>query len=286
MPEQASIRPVKTVCLLLLCFAAAAFAASEEPITRKWLEKSLFQSIRVKPSQPPQLLLQFKANGTRFLCLRNGQEDKVSDYGETMSVNLGETFSLSEHHSGLEFRPLPKPLDKNGWLIEWQFDARSFGGRVTDRYGILLILKTSVGAELRFVEPRDPFDPKLPPTDPTYQTILKLIAEIEPLVRHELTGETPSGIVPPPFSKATTALVFRWEMKPGGDANLLGVRWVASAVSGVEKNHLIATAKSEPGKTSGLFTLKKPTAGFPPGQYRVEIWQAGKTIYGEEFQIR
>jgi hypothetical protein len=54
----------------------------------------------------------------------------------------------------------------------------------------------------------------------------------------------------------------------------------------VEKDHLIATAKSDPGKANGEFTLKKPTAGFPTGEYRMEIWQAGKMIYAEKFEIK
>ena len=64
------------------------------------------------------------------------------------------------------------------------------------------------------------------------------------------------------------------------------IRWIAADVAGVEKNHVIATAKSEPDKNEGEFTLKKPTAGFPPGQYRIEIWQPGKMISSEEFQIK
>jgi hypothetical protein len=61
---------------------------------------------------------------------------------------------------------------------------------------------------------------------------------------------------------------------------------LAENVRGAEKTHLIATTKSDPNKREGEFTLKKPTAGFPPGQYRVEIWQAGKMIYSEKFEIK
>jgi hypothetical protein len=32
--------------------------------------------------------------------------------------------------------------------------------------------------------------------------------------------------------------------------------------------------------------LKKPAAGFPPGRYRIELWQSGKMIYSEKFEIK
>jgi hypothetical protein len=31
--------------------------------------------------------------------------------------------------------------------------------------------------------------------------------------------------------------------------------------------------------------LTRPTAGFPPGRYRIEVWQAGKMIHSESFEI-
>jgi hypothetical protein len=65
----------------------------------------------------------------------------------------------------------------------------------------------------------------------------------------------------------------------------VSVRWTAEDVSGIEKDHVITTAKSEPKKQSGQFLLAKPTAEFPPGNYRVEIRQAGKKIYRESFEI-
>ena len=121
----------------------------------------MFQSIGVKAGQPPQLQLRFKNSGGRFLLFRDGKEDKVSDYNETVTVKPGEAFTLTEHHGSLEFAPLPKPLDQHGWLVSLNFDARSFGGKESARYAILLIL---AAAELRFVQPDPNFDPKLPPT--------------------------------------------------------------------------------------------------------------------------
>lgn len=286
MPDHHAVRPMKTLCISLLCFAAGAFAAGDEPITQEWLEKGPFQSIRVKPGQPPQLLLQFKRDGARFLSLRNGQEEKVSDYGETISVNFGENLSLTEHHGGLEFRPLPKPLDQNGWLIESQFDARSFGGGLITRYGIVLIVGIPAAPELRFVEPEKGFDPKLPPTDPTFQKVQSIVAAADPFSRHDLVGETANGETKAPFPAGVSAVHFRWEKKGGASPDPLEVRWIAENVRGAEKNHLIVTSKSDASKSEGEFMLKKPTAGFPPGQYRIEIWQTGKMIYSEKFEIK
>ena len=67
----------------------------------------------------------------------------MNEYGETIGLKIGESLSLSEQHGGLQFRPLPKPLDQNGWLLEFFFDARSFGGQESSRYAIVLILHGS-----------------------------------------------------------------------------------------------------------------------------------------------
>jgi hypothetical protein len=286
MSKQPTVRSVKRIFLLLLGLGVAALAADEDPVTRAWLEKNFVRSIRVRPGEPPQLLLQFKDKGARFLCLRNEEEEKVNDYGETMSVKPGETFSLNEHHGILEFRPLPKPLDRNGWLIESQFDARSFGGDVITRYGIVLIVGAPAALELRFVEPEKGFDPKLPASDPTFQKVQSIVAATDPLAPHDLVGETANGEEKAPFPASVSALHFRWEKRGGASLDPLEVRWIAQDVRGAEKNHLVATTKSEGDKREGEFSLKKPTAGFPPGQYRVEIWQSGKMIYSEKFEIK
>jgi hypothetical protein len=256
------------------------------PITRALLEKSVFQSIRAMAENPPRLAIRFKEAGARFLCMRDGREDKVNDYGETMSIKLGEDFSMSEAHASLEFKPLPKPLDRKGWLIEVDADARSFGGDKSTSYGIVLIAGKPESPELRFVEPEKNFDPKLPPTDPTFQKLQTILAATDPLSRHDLTAETASGEAKPPFPASVSALHFHWEKKGGAPPDPLEVRWIAENVRGAEKNHLIVTSKSESDKTEGEFNLKKPTAGFPPGQYRVEIWQSGKMIYSEKFEIK
>jgi tetratricopeptide (TPR) repeat protein len=105
----------------------------------------------------------------------------------------------------------------------------------------------------------------------------------EAFIRHDLSA---TGQAVPPFSKSTEALLFKWELSPQTGPGPLGIRWIAEDVPGVEKNRVIATSKSETDKREGEFTLKKPTAGFPPGQYRVELWQAGKMIYSEKFEIK
>ena len=173
-------------------------------------------------------------------------------------------------------------------MIQSHFDARSFGGGESTSYGIVLLLGDAANAELKFIEPEQGFDPRKAKidSDPTYQKIIKVAGESDLLARHELVGEGAAGEVKPPLTSAITGLHLRWQKKPQLSQDPLGIRWIAADVAGVEKNHVIATAKSEPDKNEGEFTLKKPTAGFPPGQYRIEIWQSGKIIYSEKFEIK
>jgi hypothetical protein len=275
---------MRTTSLLLFFISGALAFAEQQPLTRESLEGPMFQSIGIKAGQPPQLQLQFKASGGRFLLFRDGKEDKVSDYGETVNVKPGENFALTEHHGSLQFVPLPKPLDEHGWLVSLNFDARSFGGKETSRYVIVLILQ---GAELRFVQPEPNFDPKLPPNDPTYQRIIKLLGEATNVSSHSLYAETPSGKTTAPFPVSATKLVFEWKLRPGAPSDSVEARWIAAETGGVApKDHVISSSKSELGKAEGEFLLTKPTAGFPPGKYRVELRQGGKLIYAEDFAIR
>jgi hypothetical protein len=266
-------------CLLVL---ASAFA-DDSALTREWLEKNYFRSIK---AEGDRIVVRFKEGGERFYATLDGAEGTVSEYGGVMQIALGQKLKLSSRHSSLEFTPLPKPLDKNGWIISSRFDATSFGGGQVTRYGIVLITGKPESPELRFVEPEKDFDPKLPPTDQTFQKLQTILAATDPLSRHDLVGETANGEVKAPFPTSVSALHFRWEKKGGASPDPLEVRWIAENVRGAEKNHLVATTKSAGDKREGEFSLKRPTAGFPPGQYRVEIWQVGKMIYSEKFEIK
>jgi hypothetical protein len=110
-------------------------------------------------------------------------------------------------------------------------------------------------------------------------------ATLELFFQHELYAQTPDAKAKSPFTKAAPKLIFDWKSTVPIGEDPLGIRWIAEDVPGVERNHVIATAKSEPNKQSGHFSLTKPTAGFPTGKYRVEIWQSGKEVYREEFEI-
>ena len=275
---------MRKIFFWLLLSASAVAATDSEPLTRESLEGPMFQSIGVKAGQPPLLQLRFKSSGGRFLLFRDGKEDKVSGYNETVTVKLGENFALTEHHGSLEFSPLPKPLDQHGWLLSLNFDARSFGGKETSRYAIVLILN---GAEVRFIQPDPSFDPKLPPSDPTYQRIVKLVEQATLLFAHSLSAETPSGRATTPIPASATKLVFDWKLSPGASGEPIEMRWIAADTGGVApKDHVISSSKSEPSKTEGKFTLSKPTSGFPLGKYRIELRQDGKLIYAEDFAIQ
>ena len=271
---------MKRLCVFLL-LVSISLAVEPPYLTRESLEK-MFQSVAAEPGQ---LVIRIKNIGPRFSRRRGDDEATVNNYGETIRIKLGERVRFGTHHMSLEFRPLPAPLDKNGFLIESNFDARSFGGQRTTSYGVVLILKSDQGAELQFVEPEKGFDPALPVTDPTYQKIVKTIDDAGPFASHSLLAEKDSRKSKSPFPPHPDGLLFEWQLR-AASADPLGIRWIAENVAGVEKDHVIAKSKSEPNKREGEFTLKKPTAGFPPGQYRVEIWQSGKIIYSEKFEIK
>ena len=270
---------MKPLCVFLL-LVNSSLAVEPSFLTRESLEK-MFQSVRAEPGQ---VVIQIKDVGLRFSRRRGDEQPTVNNYGETIRIKLGERVRFGTHHMSLEFRPLPAPLDKNGFLIRSHFDARSFGGGQTTSYGIVLILTSARGVELQFVEPEEGFDPALSATDPTYQKIVDTIAGAGPFALHSLLAEKDSRKSKSPFPPHPDSLLFEWQLR-AASADPLGIRWIAEDVDGVEKDHVIATAKSEPNKQSGQFSLSKPTAGFPPGKYRVEIWQSGKEIFREPFKI-
>jgi hypothetical protein len=127
---------------------------------------------------------------------------------------------------------------------------------------------------LKILDPAKPVAPRDPVIDDPYTVVLTILRGPDLLEDHSLAGETAQGSAIPPFNYAVGRLRLRWQLPTAASSEPVEIRWIAVRVGGVEKDHLIATAKSDPGKANGEFTLKKPTAGFPPGQYRVEIWRA------------
>jgi len=139
---------------------------------------------------------------------------------------------------------------------------------------------------LKTIDPARQVPPPDPIEDDAYEALLTFLEASSSLITHALLGEMPQGSLPPLFRPATARLRFTWALAPEASSEPIEIRWIAGDVAGVEKNHLIASSKSEPDKREGEFSLTKPTAGFPPGQYRVEIWQVGKMIYSEKFEIK
>jgi len=106
-----------------------------------------------------------------------------------------------------------------------------------------------------------------------------------PFVAHSLFAESKGGKTNEPFPSRSDRIVFECEIAQPSN-NPLGVRWIAAATHGAAPpNHLIATSISKPGELKPQFALKTPTAGFPPGEYRLEIWQNGKQIYAQRFNV-
>jgi hypothetical protein len=108
-----------------------------------------------------------------------------------------------------------------------------------------------------------------------------------PSVEAKLSADTSQGETAPPFPASAMKLRLKWKALEERLAQPLEIRWIAVDTAGVApKDHVISASRSEPGKTAGAFALSKPTSGFPPGKYRVELQQAGKIIYTEDFIIR
>jgi hypothetical protein len=155
--------------ILFCCLITFTAAADEPPLTQEWLHKNYFESIR---AENDRLIVVFRSTGERFYCAGGERPEKINDYGETMPIIVGETVTLSSRHGSLRFSPLPKPIEKAGFLITSRFDASSFGGGEQVRYAIVLLPKKGT-TELKFIQPEKGFDPAMPPTDSTFQTVLK-----------------------------------------------------------------------------------------------------------------
>jgi hypothetical protein len=270
--------PCAMIALALSCPALAA--EPERGLTEQALKQHYFKGIRAERGD---LILQLKDTEGSYLYRRGEEQPASAASGETITLHPGESLAFVSRHIGLKFSPLPKPLERNGFFVRRTFNARSFGRGVTRQDVIILILPGG----LRFVETPPGLDPANPLPADLHKQVNELIEQRTPLSAHSLHAETPGGKATPPFPASATKLVFEWKFSPGASGEPMEIRWIAADTGGVApKNHVISSSKSEPGKTAGAFTLTKPTSGFPPGKYRIELQQAGKIIYKEDFIIR
>jgi tetratricopeptide (TPR) repeat protein len=202
---------------------------------------------------------------------------------------------------------------KLAYAEEKFFDAEQLARKIIasepKSFQAYLILARSLEQQKKLREAYDAYRKALeyrpPPRDPkTAEPPLEIIFALDDLrdklgiqlqpppatgqffLEHSLFAISGNGKLNSPFPTNPRQLVFEWQRPKAGN-DVLGIRWIAVDTRGAAPpNHLIATSKSDSGKAEGRFTLKSPTAGFPPGQYRVEIWQTGKMIYSEKFEIK
>ena len=256
--------------------------ASADPLTRDELEKNYFQAVRAAEGK---LVLILRDEGARFAVKRGDDQPRVSEYGETIAIAPREKVKLAQHHGSLSFSPLPAPLTDRGWWLRKSFDARSFGGELTYVDAAVLI---PIQGDPVFVPLPAGSDPSRPLDEATQRRILEGAGKIAPLAEHSLRGEKTDGTrTEPPFSSAVEKLRFAWRLTPDAATDPVEIRWIAADTGGVApKDHVISSSKSEAGKPPAEFTLSKPTTGFPPGKYRVELQQAGRIIYKEDFSIQ
>jgi len=122
--------------------------------------------------------------------------------------------------------------------------------------------------------------------DEQYELLLSIIEAPESLAKHEISGEIAGRKTASPFLRDVETVQFAWQHGDAVTSDPIEIRWIAADTGGAAPNDtVITTGKSDAGKTEGTFTLSKPTSGFPPGRYRIEIWQAGKMIHSEPFEI-
>ncbi|HZB47015.1 MAG TPA: tetratricopeptide repeat protein, partial [Pyrinomonadaceae bacterium] len=107
------------------------------------------------------------------------------------------------------------------------------------------------------------------------------------------TGATPDlDIVNPSavFAPDTPQLVCVWSVAdiPSGGTTIKGV-WVAEDTGGAAPpNYVIGETPYElagPQPMAGRFDLSKPTRGWPPGKYRLELHLAGRLAHTVAFRI-
>lgn len=138
---------------------------------------------------------------------------------------------------------------------------------------------------LKLLNPGSTPAPGNPEIDDAYIFVLSVLNRPDLLASHRFSAESPNGKETPPFRTSVSNLRFAWQLSEDAPSEPVEIRWIAAEVPGVEKDHVIGTSKSVSGEREGEFTLKRPTAGFPPGKYRVEIWQNGREIFREPFQV-
>src|SRR5947208_569793 len=92
------------------------------------------------------------------------------------------------------------------------------------------------------------------------------------------------------FAPDATQIVCVWRVVnvPQQGATLRGV-WIATDTGGVAPPNFQIAEKSYPltqaGAAGGVFSLSKPNAGWPPGQYRVELYLDDHLAQSLQFSI-
>ena len=103
-------------CVALFLFFIGVYSVEAES------DKGPFASVVLRGDA---ILATFPSEGRRWGVQLNGQESHISKYGETLTLRLGDSLSLSEHHGGylITVRLAPRP----GLQVESDFAFSSFG---------------------------------------------------------------------------------------------------------------------------------------------------------------
>jgi hypothetical protein len=105
------------ITILAICLSALVLNSIAKDADSPW------QSLSIRE----QTVVATLPKDKRWLVTYNGQEPRLSTFGESFSLRAGDSLTLSERHSSYTFTPrlVPHPP---GLECVHVFDARSVGG--------------------------------------------------------------------------------------------------------------------------------------------------------------
>ncbi len=103
-----------------------------------------------------------------------------------------------------------------------------------------------------------------------------------------LTDDQTSRIAKSEFAPDTPRIFVAFTLADVPADTDLRCVWIAESVAGVEPNSPIDEVEIRgggAGRNEGTFSFTRPTAGWPPGRYRVELYLAGQPAETLRFQV-
>lgn len=118
---------LNTLFLLLLRQAIAQDAGTNGTIAT-YLTNFYFDAVSMTSSN---LSVTFKQYGERFLYSINDGTLKNSNYGETLTINIGDKLKLITKGHAIELSKLPKEIEDLGFFVEEFIETLSLNGKAS-----------------------------------------------------------------------------------------------------------------------------------------------------------